>query len=42
MAEIQDNEDADWENEAELHMIYMCPIFTTPESWYKDLVHYLQ
>ena len=34
MPEIQDNEDDDWENEAELHMIDMCPIFIAPESWY--------
>ena len=32
----------DWENEAELHMIDMCPIFTALESWYIDLIHYLQ
>ena len=38
---LGDNND-DWENEAELHMIDMCPIFTAPESWYKDLIHYLQ
>ena len=42
MVESQDNEDDDWENEAELHMIDMCPIFMAPESWYRDLVHYLQ
>ena len=42
MDEIQDNEDDNWENEAELHMIDMCPIFKAPESWYKDLVYYLQ
>ena len=23
-------------------MIDVCPIFTTPESWYRDLVHYFQ
>ena len=42
MAQTQNNEDKDWENEAELHMIDMCPIFTSPESWYIDLIHYLQ
>ena len=42
MAEGQNNEDDDWENEAELHIIDICPIFTAPESWYRDLVHYLQ
>ena len=42
MAEIQNNEDDDWANEAELHMIDMCPIFTATESWYRDLIHYLQ
>ena len=38
MAEIQDNE----ENETELHMVDVCPIFTTVESWHRYLVHYLQ
>ena len=42
MAKIQDKEDIDWENEAELHMIDMCPVFTAPEYWYRDLVYYLQ
>ena len=42
MAEIQNNEDDDWENEAKLHMIDTCPIFTAPKSWYIDLIHYLQ
>ena len=36
------DEDRDWENEEELNMIDVCPILTTPESWYRDLVHYLQ
>ena len=35
------NEDCDWENEMELNMIDVCPIFTTPESWYRELMHYL-
>ena len=42
MAENQDNEENEWENETELHMIDVCPIFTTLESWYRYLVHYLQ
>ena len=42
MDEGQDDEDDDWRNEDELHMIDVCPIFTSPASWYKDLVHYLQ
>ena len=42
MDEIQNNEDDDWKNEAKLHMIDMCPIFTALESWYRDLIDYLQ
>ena len=42
MVESQDNEDDDWENEVELHMIDMCHVFTTSESWYRDLTYYLQ
>ena len=42
MAKSQNNEDDDWENEAKLQTIDMCPIFTTPESWYRDMIHYLQ
>ena len=42
MAEIQNGEESVWENEAEVHMIDLCPIFTAPESWYRDLIHYLQ
>ena len=42
MAEIQENEDNNWKNEVDLHMVDVCPIFTTPESWYRDLVHYIQ
>ena len=42
MAESKNNEEKDWENEAKLHMIDMCHIFTAPESWYRDLIHYLQ
>ena len=42
MVESQNGEENDWENEAEVHMIDMCAIFTAPESWYRDLIHYLQ
>ena len=42
MATSQDGEESDWDNEAEVHMIDMCPIFTAPESWYRDLIHYSQ
>ena len=41
MAVSKNNEDEDWENEVELHMIDMCPIFTAPKSLYRDLIHYL-
>ena len=39
MVESQDNEENDWKNETELHMIDVCPIFSAPESWYRDLIH---
>ena len=42
IAEGQTNEDDYWENEVELHMIDICPIFIAPKYWYRDLVHYLQ
>ena len=42
MTKNQDNEDNNWENEVELHMVDVCPLFTAPESWYRDLVHYIQ
>ena len=42
MAEGKNNEENDWENEVELHMMDVCPLFTAPDSWYRDLVHYLQ
>ena len=42
MAKSRNNEDDDWENEVELHMIDMCPIFTALESCYIDMIHYLQ
>ena len=42
MAESQDSEENELDNETELHMVDVCPIFTAPESQYRDLVHYLQ
>ena len=42
MTEGQNNEEISWDNEAELHMVDVCPLFTAPDSWYRDLVHYLQ
>ena len=42
MAEGSNNEENNWENEAELHMMDVCPIFIAIDSWYRDLVHYLQ
>ena len=32
MAEGKDNEENNWDNEVELHMVDVCPLFTTPES----------
>ena len=34
MAEGKDNEENSWDNEAELHMVDVCPLFTAPDSWY--------
>ena len=42
MTESKDNEEKNWENEVELHLMDVCPLFTAPNSWYRDLVHYLQ
>ena len=42
MVEGNNNEENNWENEVELHMMDVCPLFTAPDSWYRDLVHYLQ
>ena len=42
MDDSQENEENDWKNETELHMIDVCPIFTALESWYRDLIHNLQ
>ena len=41
MTEGQNNEEISWDNEAKLHMVDVCPLFTSPDSWYRDLVHYL-
>ena len=38
----QIDKDPDWENEAGVNLIDVCHIFTTPESWYKYMVYYLQ
>ena len=42
MTESKDNEEHDWEDEVELHLMDVCPLFIAPNSWYRDLVHYLQ
>ena len=42
MAEGKENKENSWDNEAESHMVDVCPLFTAPDSWYRDLVHYLQ
>ena len=42
MTEGQNNEENSWDNEAKIHMVDVCPLFTAPDSWYRDLVHYLQ
>ena len=42
MTESKYNEENNWENEAELHLMDVCPLFTASDSWYRDLVHYLQ
>ena len=42
MTKGQNNEENSWDNEFELHMVDVCPLFTTQDSWYRDLVHYLQ
>ena len=42
MTKGQNNEESSWDNETELHMVDVCPLFTAPDSWYRDLVHYLQ
>ena len=42
MTENGKNEEHAWEDEAKLHVMEVGPLFTPPESWYRDLVHYLQ
>ena len=42
MTENGKNDEHAWEDEAELHLMDVCPLFTAPESWYRDLMHYLQ
>ena len=42
MIESKDNEEKSWENEAELHLMDVRPLFTALDSWYQDLLHYLQ
>ena len=42
MTESGNNEEQAWEDEAKLHVMDVCPLFIAPESWYRDLVHYLQ
>ena len=42
MTKNGNNDEHAWEDEAELHVMEVCPLFTAPESWYRDLLHYLQ
>ena len=42
MTEGQNNEKNSWDNEVELHMVDVCPLFTAQDSYYEDLFHYLQ
>ena len=41
MTKSGNNEEQSWEDEAELHVMDVCPLFTAPKYWYRDLVHYL-
>ena len=41
MMENGNNDEHAGEDEAELHLMDLCPLFTAPESWYRDLAHYL-
>ena len=41
MAENGNKDEHAWEDEAELHLMEVCPLFTAPDYWYRDLVHYL-
>ena len=38
----QNNEESSWDNEVELHMVGVCPLFIALDSWYWDLVYHLQ
>ena len=42
MGEGKNNEENSWDNEVELHMVDVCPLFIAPDSWYRDLVYYIQ
>ena len=42
MAKGNNNEENNWENEAELHMMDVFPLFKALDSWYRDLVQYVQ
>ena len=42
MEDNQTDKDPIWENEARVTLIDVCPIFIAPESWYRDMVYYLQ
>ena len=42
MIEDRHNEEHDWEDEAELHLMDVCPLFTALDSCYRYIVHYLQ
>ena len=42
MAKGKNNEENNWDNEVELCMMDVCPLFIALDSWYRDLVHYLQ
>ena len=41
MTKNGNNEEQAWEDDAELHVMDVRPLFTAPESLYRDLVHYL-
>ena len=42
MTESKNNEEHEWEDEVELHLMDVCPLFTAMDSCYRDIVHYLQ
>ena len=42
IAENHTDKDYEWENELEVNLIDVCPIFTALESWYRDMVYYIQ